>query len=342
MIGVAVIGYGYWGPNLTRCFAETEDCRLAAIVDPSPAAQARAAKRHPHVPIYADWREALADPKVDAVAVATPVRTHYEIALAALAAGRHVLVEKPMTQTSAEGQRLVETADRRGLTLMVDHTFIYSGAVQKMRELVAGNDLGDVFYYDSTRINLGLFQRDVNVIWDLAVHDLAILQHVLDSPPTAISANATSHVPGAPESMAQITLYLENGAIGHLNVNWLAPVKVRKVLVGGSRKMIVWDDLEPSEKIKVYDRGVNVSGGPEDIYEMLVSYRVGDMWAPKLNTAEPVLTETRHFVTCIDQGVAPITDGRLGLQVVEMLEAATRSMAMRGHPVECAPLRRAS
>jgi predicted dehydrogenase len=225
---------------------------------------------------------------------------------------------------------------------MVDHTFVYSSAVQKMKELVAENDLGEIYYYDATRINLGLFQRDVNVIWDLAVHDLSILQYVLDSPPTAVSATATRHVPGTPESMAQITLYLENGAVAHLNVNWLAPVKVRKVLVGGSRKMIVWDDLEPSDKIKVYDRGVSLTDDPAEIYNLLVSYRVGDMWAPRLSTAEPVLTETAHFIACINNGTTPTTDGRLGLQVVEMLEAATRSVNMRGHPVEFTPLRRAS
>jgi predicted dehydrogenase len=342
MIGVAVIGYGYWGPNLARCFAETDDCDVVAIVDPSPGALARAQKRHPQANLFADWREALMDPRIQAVAVATPVSTHFEIALAALLAGRHVLVEKPMTETSVQGRRLIETAERLGLTLMVDHTFIYSSAVQKMKELIASHDIGQVYYYDSTRINLGLFQSDVNVIWDLAVHDLAILQYVLDSPPVAVSANGTSHIPGTPENMAQLAIYLESGAVANLNVNWLAPLKVRRVLVGGSRKMIVWDDLEPSEKIKVYDRGVSVIDYPEAIYDLRVSYRVGDMWAPRLSTAEPILTETTHFIACINERQTPQTDGRLGLQVVEMLEAATSSMNMRGHPVEFATQRRAS
>jgi predicted dehydrogenase len=342
MIGIAVIGYGYWGPNLARCIAETAGCRLTAIVDPSAAALARARGRFGSTVLLSDWRDALARPDVDAVAIATPVRTHFEIGLAALESGRHVLVEKPMTETSEQGRRLVEAAQRRGLTLLVDHTFIYSGAVRKMRELVAADELGDVFYYDSTRVNLGLFQSDVNVLWDLAVHDLSILQYVLESPPAMISANATGHIAGAPESMGQVTLYLENGAVAHLNVNWLAPVKVRKVLVGGSRKMIVWNDLEPSEKIKVYDRGVNVTPGGEELYDLLVSYRVGDMWAPRISTAEPLLAEMQHFADCITSGVAPVTDGRLGLQVVEMLEAASRSIALRGHPVDFGPLRRAS
>jgi predicted dehydrogenase len=342
MIGVAVIGYGYWGPNLVRCFAETDGCRVVAVVDPSPAALARAAKRHPNVRMLADWREALADPEVDAVAIATPVRTHHEIALAALRAGRHVLLEKPMTETSAQARELIDEAEQRGRTLLVDHTFVYSPAVMKMKELVDSDDLGQVYYYDSTRINLGLFQRDVNVIWDLAVHDLAILQYVLESPPVAVSANGVCHVPGTPENMAHLTLYLESGAVAHLNVNWLAPRKIRQVVIGGSRKMIVWDDLEPSEKIKVYDRGVSVTDDLEEIYNILVSYRIGDMWAPRLSTAEPLLTETAHFIDCINSGRTPITNGRLGLRVVEMLEAATRSMNMRGHPVELGLKRRAS
>jgi predicted dehydrogenase len=342
MIGIAVIGYGYWGPNLARCFDETDGCRVVAVADPEPAALARAAKRHPRADLLSDWRDALADPAVDAVAIATPVRSHYQIAHAALAADRHVLVEKPMTETSAQSRALIQLADQRGLVLMVDHTFVYSSAVQKMRELVAADDLGQIYYYDSRRINLGLFQRDVNVIWDLAIHDLAILQYVLGSSPAAVSANGVSHVRGTPENMAQLTLYLDSGAVAHVNVNWLAPLKVRQVLVGGSRKMIVWDDLEPSEKIKVYDRGVSLADEPGEIYDMRVSYRVGDMWAPRLSTAEPVLTETIHFISCINEGRTPTTDGRVGLQVVEILEAATRSMVLRGRPVEFSPVRKAS
>jgi predicted dehydrogenase len=342
MIGVAVIGYGYWGPNLARCLAETDGCRLVAIADSSRDALARAAKRHPQAQLLTDWREALTNPLVDAVAIATPVCTHFDIASAALQAGRHVLVEKPMTESSDQARTLVEMAMQRGLTLMVDHTFVYSSAVQKMKELIASNALGQIYYYDSTRINLGLFQRDVNVVWDLAVHDLSILNYVLDSPPTAISATGVTHVHGTPENMAQVLLYLESGAVAHLNVNWLAPLKVRRVLVGGARKMIVWDDLEPSEKIKVYDRGVSLTDDPGQIHEMRVNYRMGDMWAPQLSTAEPVLVEMAHFIACIDQGQTPATDGRLGLHVVEMLEGATRSMKMRGHVVELTPQRRAS
>jgi len=334
MIGIAVIGYGYWGPNLARCFAETDDCRLVAIADPSGASLARAGKRHPSVRLLSDWREVLNDPEVDAVAIATPVRTHFEIAHAALAAGRHVLVEKPMTESSEQGLTLVEQAARRGRVLMVGHTFIYSSAVRKMQELTASGDLGQVLYYDSTRINLGLFQRDVNVIWDLAVHDLSILDFVLNAKPFAISANGVSHVRGSPENMAHVTLYYGDGAIAHLNASWLSPVKIRQVLLGGSRKMIVYDDLNPSEKIRVYDSGLNLTDDPKEIYQMLVGYRVGDMWAPRLATREPMLTEVEHFITCIRDHATPMTDGRLGLRVVEMLEAATLSMRQRGHPIE--------
>jgi predicted dehydrogenase len=342
MIGVAVLGYGYWGPNLARCFAETDGCRVVAIADPSPTALARAASRYPAARMVADWRDVLDDPAVDAVAVATPVRSHHEIACAALLAGRHVLVEKPMTATSEEARGLVEEAARRGLVLMVGHTFVYSSAVRRMHDLITTGELGEVYYYDSTRINLGLFRRDVNVVWDLAIHDLAILQFLFDRMPAAVSANGVSHVRGNLENMAQITLYFDGGMIAHLNVNWLAPVKVRQVLVGGSKKMVVYDDLQPSEKLKIYDKGVVLTSNPEEIYRMLVGYRMGDMWAPQLPVGEALRDEAEHFIGCVDQGATPLTDGQVGLRVVELLEAVTRSMQLRGHPIELAPLRRAS
>lgn len=342
MIGVAVVGYGYWGPNLARCFAESDGCRVVAVADASPAARARAAKRHPAARMVADWQALLDDPAVDAVAIATPVRSHHEIASTALRAGRHVLIEKPMTATSQEARLLIEEAARRELVLMAGHTFVYSSAVRRMRELVAAGELGDIYYYDSTRINLGLFRRDVNVVWDLAIHDLAILDFLFNRTPLAVSANGVSHVPDSLENMAQITVYYDGGMIAHLNVNWLAPVKVRQVLLGGSKKMIVYDDLEPSEKLKIYDRGVVLTSSPEEIYRMLVDYRLGDMWAPQLPVAEALREETQHFVACIGQGTAPVSDGQAGLRVVELLEATTRSMRLRGHPIELGPLRRAS
>ncbi|MFC7397076.1 Gfo/Idh/MocA family protein [Chelatococcus sp. GCM10030263] len=341
-IGVGIIGYGYWGPNLARSVAGVDGCHVAAIADGAEDALARAAKMHPSAHLSRDWRDVIADPSVDAVMIATPVRTHFELARAALRAGKHVLVEKPMTETSEEASILIEEAARRNRVLMVDHTFVYTGAVQKIRDLISLGIVGDIFYYDSTRINLGLFQRDVNVMWDLAVHDLAILDFVLDDKPVAISASGADHFNGSRENMAHIVLYFSRGTIAHLNVNWLAPVKVRRTLIGGSQRMIVYDDLEPSEKVKIYDRGVNVTASPEQVYEMRVSYRIGDMWAPQISVKEALVTEVEHFVDCIANNALPLTNGHSGLAVIEYLECATQSLRQRGHPIELAPLRRAS
>jgi predicted dehydrogenase len=348
MIGIGVIGYGYWGPNLARCATEADGCYLASIADASPVARHRASIRYPNVSVEATWLDLLADNNVDAVAIATPTRSHFDIAIAALRAGKHVLIEKPMTSSSHEASLLIEEARSRGLVLMVDHTFVYTSAVQKIRELITSGEIGDVYYYDSTRINLGLFQSDVNVIWDLAVHDLAILDFTLDACPIALSATGAGHIPGTPENMAHITLYLEGGATAHLNVNWLAPVKIRRTLIGGSRRMIVYDDVEPSEKVKVYDRGVyhegggDLSGKSEEIHRMLLNYRMGDIWTPQLPVKEALLTEIEHFLACIASKSEPVTSGMTGLRVVSMLEAATQSLRRRGHPVELMELKEVS
>jgi predicted dehydrogenase len=342
MINIAVIGYGYWGPNLARCVGETDGCNLSAITDLSSAALARAGKRYPSVRLSQDWREILADPTIEAVMIATPVDTHFDIGLAALNAGKHVFIEKPMTSSSREASTLVELAAQRKLVLMVDHTFVYTPAVQKIRELIVDGQIGQVYYYHSTRINLGLFQHDVNVIWDLAVHDLAILDFLLDTKAVAVSASGAGHIQGVPENMAHIALFYPNGIVAHLNVNWLAPVKIRQTLIGGSRRMIVYDDLEPSEKVKVYDRGVNLSTSAEEVKKLRVSYRVGDMWAPHLSLKEALLTEVEEFVACINGEKTPMTSGVNGLRVVEMLESAVQSLNRRGHPVEIAPMRWAS
>lgn len=342
MINVGIIGYGYWGPNLARSFSEADGSRVTAICDQRPEALARAERRLPGAKITRDCRELIDDPKVDAIAIATPVRAHYELALAALHAGKHILVEKPMTETADQARALIAEAERRSLVLMVDHTFIYTPAVMKIRELTVAGELGDLYYYDSIRVNLGLFQRDVNVIWDLAVHDLSILEYVMAEHPVAVSANGASHVPGSPENMAYLTLYFESGMIAHINVNWLAPVKVRRTLIGGSRKMIVFDDLEPSEKIKVYDCGITVNGNPEQIYQLLIDYRMGDMWAPRLPVKEALRTEAEHFIACVERRADPVTGGAMGLRVVELLEAATWSMQERGRPIDLRLARRAS
>ena len=252
----------------------------------------------------------------------------------ALHAGKHVLVEKPMTATVEQGERLLEEAARCRRVLMVDHTFVYTGAVRKMKELVETGQLGQLYYYDSVRVNLGLFQHDVNVLWDLAVHDLSIMDYVLDARPTAVAATGIAHVSGQPKDLAYLTCFFDSNLMAHFHVNWLAPVKVRRTLIGGDRRMIVYDDLEVSEKIKVYDKGITIHNGQEQRYQMMVGYRSGDMWAPQLDSTEALRREAVHFVECIEKGQQPLTDGQVGLRVVRILEAATHSLAQRGRPVE--------
>jgi predicted dehydrogenase len=337
MIGVGIIGYGYWGPNLVRNFMEVPGCRVSAVADGRAEQLAKMSARYPTVQAFGDAADLIKSPSVDLVIIATPVSSHFELAMAALKAGKHVLVEKPMTATTAEAVALVEEADRRRLMLAVDHTFVYTGAVRKIRELVASGSLGEIYYYDSVRVNLGLFQRDVNVIWDLAVHDLAILDYILRETPVAVSTNATGHVAGQPEDIAYLSLMFANNLIGHLHVNWLAPVKVRRTLIGGSQKMVVYDDLEPSEKIKIYDKGITVNGNGDindKKYKLLVGYRAGDMWAPQLDMAEALGVEAKHLIGCLERGETPISDGQAGLRVVRILEAASESIRDRGRVIE--------
>lgn len=329
-----MIGYGYWGPNLVRNFSEAPGSRVVAVSDLRGDRLRQAEDRYPGALATADPRELIDNASVDAVAIATPVSTHFDLALRALEAGKHVLVAKPMTNTSGEAQRLVEEAARRGLVLMVDHTFVYAGAVRKIHELLSRGELGDIYYYDSVRVNLGLFQHDVNVIWDLAVHDLSIMDYVLASRPRAVSAVGMSHVAGGTENIAYLTLFFEGRFMAHVHVNWLAPVKVRRTLIGGSRKMIVYDDLEPSEKVKLYDSGITVQNGTDAVYRMLIDYRVGDMWAPKISRAESLQVEAVEFLDCIRSGARPASDGESGLRLVRLLEAASASMAKRGEIVE--------
>jgi predicted dehydrogenase len=279
----------------------------------------------------------LDDPDVNAVAIATPVSSHFELGMAALEAGKHVLLEKPLAATSMEAARLIAEAEARRLTLMVDHTFVYTPAVQKIRELTRSGDLGEIYYYDSVRINLGLFQHDVNVLWDLAVHDLAIMDFVLGRQPVSVSATGLAHVPGQPENISYMTIFFDGQLIAHVHANWLAPVKVRRTLLGGSRRMVVFDDLETSDKIKVYDRGISVNPSPQNVYQMLVGYRTGDMWSPQLELREALNAEAAHFIDCIANGEAPVTDGYAGLRVVRLLEAATQSMKSQGALVSVAP-----
>ena len=333
MINIGIIGYGYWGPNLVRNFAETLGASVAAVAELDPAKLAIVQRRYPAVKATADFQDLLADPSIDAIAVAAPVSAHFELGMATLRAGKHIWLEKPMTETSLQARKLMDEAERRQRILFVDHTFIYTGAVRKMGEIVKSGELGRMYYYDSIRVNLGLFQHDVNVISDLAVHDFSILDYLLGEHPMAVSASGINHFPGTPENLAYITLFYGSGTIAHANVSWLAPVKVRQILVGGSKKMIIYNDLEPSEKIKVYDKGVTLTDDPRQIQEMRVGYRTGDMWAPKLVATEALRAASEHFVDCIEHAKVPETDGQLGLRVVELIEAATSSMRGKGETV---------
>lgn len=337
MIKIGVIGYGYWGPNLVRNLFEVADTEVVAVSDMREDRLRQVTSRYPSVEVSTDYRTLLDNPEIDAIAIATPVSTHYELALQALQSGKHVMVEKPMTSSTEQALRLIDEADRRGLTLLVDHTFVYTGAVRKIKEIVEAGKLGDIYYYDSTRVNLGLFQHDVDVLWDLAVHDLAIMNYILPTTPCAVAATGINHVSGGTENLAYLTMFFEDNTIAHVNVNWLSPVKIRRTLIGGSKQMIVYDDMEPSEKVKVYDKGITLTGGTDSLYKAMVGYRSGDMFAPQLDVSEALKIEIQHFADCIRTGAEPITGGRAGLQVVRLLESASRSMKHRGRLVELEP-----
>lgn len=330
MLNVGVIGYGYWGPNLVRNFMASGETKVVMVCDMSQARIDKVAALYPQVSLTRDPQDLINDSRIDAVVIATPVDTHFDLAMDALRAGKHVLVEKPIASTSEQAQRLVEEAERRGLVLMVDHTFVYTGAVRKMHELIRKPEFGPVRYYDSTRVNLGLFQSDVNVLWDLAVHDLSIMSYVLDEKPVAVSATGNSHLPGQPEYVAFLTVFFGGSLIAHINVNWLSPVKIRRTLVGGGNQMIVYDDLETSEKIKLYDKGITVTETLEDRRKLLIGYRTGDLWSPKVTETEALGVEVEHFAACIRDGVAPLTGGEAGLGLVRILEAANQSMRQQG------------
>ncbi len=334
MLRIGVIGHGYWGPNLVRNFMATSGSVVTAVCDSREERLNQLRKLYPTLALYHNASELIAGNNVDAVVVATPVSSHFDLAMAALNAGKHVLVEKPIASNSEQAKQLIEVADKRGLVLMVDHTFVYTDAVRRIRELISTGALGEIYYYDAVRVNLGLFQHDVNVIWDLAIHDLSIMDYVLPNKPVAISATGISHVQGQPENVAYITLFFANNQIAHIHVNWLTPVKVRHTLIGGSEKMIVYDDLEPSDKLKVYDKGITVTPGPEAVYKMLVSYRSGDMWAPRLDNTEALHTEALQFIDCVKNKRPSETDGMAGLRMVKMIEAAEESLRDRGKLVE--------
>jgi predicted dehydrogenase len=331
MIRVALIGYGYWGPKVAKNLNVHEASELVAICDQRPESLCRARADFPDVILTRDPAEILTSPSIDAVAIVTPVWTHFGLAKSALENGKHVFVEKPFTSTGDQAKELIEIAERKNLTIMVDHTFLFTGAVRKIRELMDNGTLGELYYYDSTRVNLGLFQHDVNVVWDLAPHDLSIMNYLIKDAPQAVVATGQSHLNGH-EDVAYITIFYQRNIIAHVNVNWLSPVKIRTTLLGGEKKMLVWNDLEPDEKIKVYDKGVEITN-QTGVYNLLVSYRSGDMCAPRIDQTEALQAETKHFIECITNGNTPINDGIAGYRVVHILEAASQSMKDKGRIV---------
>jgi predicted dehydrogenase len=325
MVKLGVIGYGYWGPNIVRNFSEHQDCKVVAVCDKNSAALARVLGRHPGVRVTTEADEIVISSEIDAVAIVTPVSSHYELAKKALENGKHVFVEKPFTATSAQAEELVELAECKNLCIMVDHTFLFTGAVRKIKQLINEGTLGPLYYYDSTRVNLGLFQHDVNVLWDLAPHDLSVMDYLIGLEPDLVVATGSAHV-NCLEDVAHLTVYFPNNVLAHVNVNWLSPVKVRTTLVGGQKKMLVWNDLDPAEKVKVYDKGADVRT-EQGVHQLLVSYRSGDMWAPKVDELEALQLETRYFLDCVTNSTKPFNDGQAGLRVVRILEAAERSLS---------------
>jgi predicted dehydrogenase len=333
VIRIGMIGVGYWGPNLIRNFSELDDARVVSCSDLSQERLNKIAKRMPGIKCTTNFEDLLNDSEVDAVVIATPVSTHFPIAKAALEHGKHVMIEKPLADSSAHALALVELAKKYDRTLMVDHTFIYTSAVRKIRELMDSGDLGDVLYFDSVRVNLGLFQRDVNVIWDLAPHDLSIMDYLLRREPIAVSAMGASHAGNKIANIAYMTLRFPDNILAHFHVNWLAPVKLRQTLIGCSKKMIVYDDMEPTDKIRVYDKGITVNGSAEKQYQTMVGYRTGDVLIPKIDTTEALQRVAQEFVDSIQQKRAPITDGVAGYRVVCLLEAAQKSLEANGQEV---------
>lgn len=330
-VRMGVVGFGYWGPNVVRNIHALESADLVAVCDRSAKALHRAERAYPRVQLTTDHWDVLRSPEIDAVAIVTPVWTHYELARAALQEGKHVFIEKPFTSCVSQAEELIELAERKHLKIMVDHTFLFSGAVRKIREIVDAGTLGALYYFDSTRVNLGLFQHDVSVIWDLAPHDLSIMDHIISDRPEAVVATGVNHLNGHAD-MAFITVYFPQSIIAHVNVNWLSPVKVRTTLIGGKDKMLVWNDLEADEKIKVYDKGVQITSG-ESVYDLLVSYRSGDVWAPRCDQTEALKVELEYFVDCIANDRTPLNDGAAGLRVVKLLDAADRSLKDKGRIV---------
>lgn len=335
MINVGLIGYGYWGPNLARNFNANEEYHFTSVCDFSPGRLKLAGKAYPQAKLFDNVNDFYKN-GIDAVAIATPVSTHFKLAKRALEEGKHVWIEKPLTDNVRDGEILLELAEKQNKKIMVDHTFIYTGAVRKIKKLIDDQELGDIMYYDSTRVNLGLFQQDVDVIWDLAAHDLSIMDYFMPYKTVAVSATGADYYGNNIIPKAILTAYMENNRIGHINVSWLSPVKIRQTLIGGSSKMVLYDDNQPDEKVKIYDKGVKLTPTIEEIYKMKVQYRVGDMHAPQIDNVEALMLGTEHFADCINNNKEPLTGGKFGLNIVKVLVASKESLNKRGTPIEIA------
>jgi len=333
---IGLIGYGYWGPNLARNFNQNPDLELSYICDFSQDRLKAASAFYKQTKFVNDPEVLFRDTTLDAIAVATPVSTHFDLAKRALESGKDVWLEKPMTEKVEQAEELIELAEKNKRVLHVDHTFVYTGAVRKIKELIDKGELGDLIYYDSTRVNLGLFQQDVDVIWDLAPHDISIMDYLMPFKKVAVSATGSKFYGNGIVPKALLTIYMENNIVGHINVSWVSPVKIRQTLIGGTAKMVLYDDNQPSEKIKVYDKGVQLVETKEELYHLKVQYRVGDMWAPKISDHEALGMQTKHFAECLKTRQKPLTDGRAGLEVVKILVASQKSLKGRGVPVELA------
>jgi len=332
-IGIGLVGFGYWGPNLARNFSAQQGCALVGIYDLDPGQRLKAATRYPTALVTDDYNALLARKDIQAILIATPVFTHFELAKKALLADKDVLIEKPITRTVEEGRELIALAEARGRILAVDHTFLYTGAVQKIKEVVASGQIGNVLYLDSVRTNLGKFQEDINVIFDLAPHDLAIISHLVDSNPTSVMAMGACHSGCGLENIAYLHLEYPDGIVAHCHLNWLAPVKIRRMLIAGSEKMVVYDDMDAMDKVKVYDKGITVVEDREAVLKLKVDYRSGDMWSPKIATREALDAEAQLFLACVRDRQRPLCSGEDGLRVLRIIEAAQRSLENSGERI---------
>lgn len=333
MVRVAIIGYGYWGPNLVRNFSSLPGARVVRVADLRQERRDAVSHQYPGVAVTADIDSVCSDPDTDAVVIATPVFTHYPLARKALEAGKHVLIEKPMTDTVAHAEELIQLAERMGLLLMVDHTFLYTPAVQKMKALIDSGGIGRVKYFDSTRINLGLIQQDVNVLWDLAPHDISILDHLIADRPVSVNATGVSHIHQGIENIAYLTVNFASDIVAHFSCSWSSPVKIRMMLIGGDSRMIVFNDMEPTEKIRIYDTAHSVSTD-EEKQRVLVDYRVGDVYIPKIGQGEALSGMAADFIQCILHGGTPVSSCHSGLNTIRILEAAQKSIKNGGTEVQ--------